>query len=158
REPDFTTAARIAAAVNAQLGDGSARVRDPAAVTVTVGSAWRGRVVELVATLESLEATPDVAARVIIDERTGTVVAGAGLTPGAAGIAYGGINVDVSETPEVSQPAPLSGKGAQTVVTTKSEVKVEEKDGKMQVIKGAATVGDVAAALNQLGVKPRDLA
>lgn len=158
REPDFTTSSRIAASVNAALGEGSARVRDPAAVTIAVGPTWKGRVVDLIATLESLEATPDVAARVIIDERTGTVVAGAGVTLGAAAVAYGAINVDVSETSEVSQPSALSGKGAKTVVTPQSEVKVEEKDGKLQVISGAATVGGVAAALNQLGVKPRDLA
>jgi flagellar P-ring protein precursor FlgI len=158
REPDFTTSSRIAAAVNAALGEGSARVRDPAAVTVTVGPDWKNKIIDLIAKLESLDATADVAARVIIDERTGTVVAGAGVTLGAAAVAYGGINVEVSETPEVSQPTALSGKGAKTVVTPKSEVKVEEKDGKLQVLSGAATVGGVAAALNQLGVKPRDLA
>jgi flagellar P-ring protein precursor FlgI len=158
REPDFTTSSRIAAAVNTALGEGSARVRDPAAVTVVVGAAWKNKVVDLIATLEALDATPDVAARVIIDERTGTVVAGAGVTLGAAAVAYGGISVDVSETPVVSQPGALAGKGAKTVVTPQSEVKVEEKDGKLQVLSGAATVGGVAAALNQLGVKPRDLA
>jgi len=156
REPDFTTASRIAAAVNAALGDSSAHVRDPAAVTIAVGPSWRGRTVDLIATLEGVDATPDVAARVIIDERTGTVVAGAGVTLSPAAIAYGAINVDVSETPQVSQPGALAG--GQTVVTPQSEVKVEEKDGKLQVINGAATVGQVAAALNQLGVKPRDLA
>ncbi len=155
REPDFTTASRIASAINSSLGQ-VAHVRDPAAVTVEVSSLWKGRVIDLVAQLESLDATPDVAARVIIDERTGTIVAGAGVTLGPAAIAYGAINVDVTETPQVSQPNPLTN--AQTTVTPQSEVKVDEKDGKLQVIQGAATVGGVAAALNQLGVKPRDLA
>ncbi len=156
REPDFTTAARIVAAVDASLGKGLARVRDPGAITIAVAGPWRGRVVELVATLESLEASPDAPARVIIDERTGTIVAGAAVTLGPAAIAHGGIQVEVSETPIVSQPGGILTGGA-TVVTPQTEVKVEEKDGKLHVIQGAATVGDVAAALNALGVKPRDL-
>ena len=155
RDPDFTTASRIAGAVNAALGEDSARLRDPAAVTIAVGPKWKNRVVELVATIEALDAEPDVAAKVIIDERTGTIVAGAAVTLGPAAIAYGAINVDVSETPAVSQPGPLSNGTTATVPVT--QVKVEEQGGKLQVIQGAATVGGVASALNTLGVKPRDL-
>jgi len=156
REPDFTTASRIAGVVNAALGDDSARLRDPAAVTIAIGPKWRGRIVDLVAKLEALDAEPDAVARVVIDERTGTIVAGAAVTLGPAAIAYGAINVDVNENPAVSQPGPLST--GQTVVAPQSQVKVEEQGGKLQVVQGAATVGGVAAALNTLGVKPRDLA
>jgi flagellar P-ring protein precursor FlgI len=155
REPDFTTAARIAAAINATFGHGS-RVRDPGSVVVDVAGSWRGRTVELVARLESIEAEPDAPGRVIIDERTGTIVVGLNVTLRAAAIAHGGINIKVQERREVSQPAPLSP-GGQTVTTPASEVEVEEKGGQLAPIAGAATVGEVAAALNALGVKPRDL-
>ena len=156
REPDFTTASRIASAVNAALGEDSAHLRDPAAVSIAVGPRWRGRVVDLIATLEALDAEPDATAKVIIDERTGTIVAGAAVTLGPAAIAYGAINVDVQESQTVSQPGALAS--GQTVVAPQSQVKVEEQSGKLQVVQGAATVGGVAAALNTLGVKPRDLA
>jgi flagellar P-ring protein FlgI len=156
RQPDFTTASRIAAAVDKSLGEGSAKVRDPAAITVTVGKDWKGRAVELVAALEALEATPDAPARVVIDERTGTVVVGAGVTIGPAAIAHGDLTVNVAETPVAVQPAPLS-KGGKTTVVPQTQVEVNEAKGDLHVIAGAATVSDVAAALNALGVKPRDL-
>jgi flagellar P-ring protein precursor FlgI len=155
READFTNAARIAKAVDGAIGDGAARVRDPGAVEVTVGEKWKGRVVELVATLEAVETDPDVPGRVVLDEKTGTVVVGGGVAISPVAIAYGGISIEVGETPAVSQPGPQS-KG-NTVVTQQSQVKVHEKDGELRVIPAAATVGDVASALNALGVKPRDL-
>lgn len=95
-------------------------------------------------------------ARVIIDERTGTVVVGANVVLGVAAIAHGGLTVHVSEHPAVSQPNPLS-KGGQTVVVPESTVEVVEKEGRIQAVGPATTVGDIAAALNALGVKPRDL-
>ena len=157
RSPDFTTASRIAAAIDASLGGGAARVRDPAAVLVAVAPAWRGRVVDLVARLEAIEASPDAPARVVIDERTGTVVVGSAVTLGAAAVASGGITVQVSERRTVSQPvAPLSPE-ARTVTVPESAVEVQEKEGQLHPLAGAATVGDVAAALNALGIKPREL-
>ncbi len=160
RTPDFTTASRIAEAVDAKLGPGTATVRDPGAVVVHIGKDWTGKTVGLVAQLESIETTPDVGARVVIDERTGTVVVGAGVTLGAAAIAHGGLTVKVSESTAVSQPngGVLGGNGTgQTVATPSSDIQTYEDEGKLNLIAGAATVGDVAAALNAIGVKPRDL-
>jgi flagellar P-ring protein FlgI len=156
KQPDFTTATRIAEAIDAALGAGTARVRDPGAVTVLVGPSWRRRPVQLVATLEALQATPDAPARVVVDERTGTVVVGANVSLGPAAIASGGLEVEISESQEVSQPDTLSEAG-KTVVTPKTEIKVTEKEGSLHLVSDAATVADVAAALNALGVKPRDL-
>jgi flagellar P-ring protein precursor FlgI len=156
KQPDFTTATRIAESIDAALGAGSARVRDPGAVTVMVTGKWRNQPVQLVAALEALEATPDAPARVVVDERTGTVVVGAGVTLGPAAIASGGLEVEISETQEVSQPADLSSTG-KTVAVPKTQIKVEEKGGSLHMVGGAATVADVASALNALGVKPRDL-
>jgi flagellar P-ring protein precursor FlgI len=159
RTPDFTTASRIAASVDAKLGPGTATVRDPGAVVVKVGKDWTGKVVNLVAQLESLESTPDVAAKVVIDERTGTVVVGAGVTLSPAAIAHGGLTVKVQETPTVSQPngAVLGNSSGETIVTPNSDIQTYEDEGKLNVLAGSATVGDVAAALNAIGVKPRDL-
>jgi flagellar P-ring protein precursor FlgI len=156
-DPDFTTASRIAAAVNKALGDGTAEVRDPAAVRVAIGGKWKARVVDFVARLEAIEAAPDAPARVVIDERTGTVVVGATVALGPASVAHGGLSVKVAEHAAVSQPNALAPR-AQTVVTPESELAVDEGAGKLQpILKEAATVADVAAALNALGVKPRDL-
>lgn len=158
REPDFTTATRIAEAIDRAMGPGTATVRDPGSVTVLITGTWRSRPVQLVAALEALEATPDAPARIIVDERTGTVVVGAHVAIGAAAIASGGLEIEISESQVVSQPAGgvLSSAGT-TVVVPKTEIKVTEKEGSLHLIAGAATVADVAAALNALGVKPRDL-
>lgn len=156
RDADFTTASRIAEAVNKAVGEKTARVRDPGSVVVAIGKNWQDRVVEYVASLEAIEATPDAPARVVIDERTGTIVVGAKVTLGPAAIASGGITVTVQEKKEVSQPQPLSP-GGTTQVVPETQVNVEEKEGMLRAVAGAATVDDVANALNALGVKPRDL-
>jgi flagellar P-ring protein precursor FlgI len=159
RTPDFTTAQRIAESIDTKMGPGTATVRDPGAVVVKISKDWQGKVVGLVAQLEVLEAQPDVGAKVVIDERTGTVVVGQGVTLGPAAIAHGGLTVKVQETTQVSQPngAVLGNSSGQTVATPNSDIQAYEDEGKLNVISGAATVGDVAAALNAIGVKPRDL-
>jgi flagellar P-ring protein precursor FlgI len=157
KQPDFTTATRIAAAIDAALGPGAARVRDPGSVTVLVAGKWHGRPVELVAAIEALEATPDAPARVVVDERTGTVVVGAHVTLGPAAIASGGLEVEIDESQEVSQPAGVASEAGKTVVAPKSQIQVKEGEGSLHVLAGGSTVADVAAALNALGVKPRDL-
>ncbi len=155
-DPDPTTASRISAAINQAIGEGSALVRDPAAVVVKVPAKWLGKTVELVATLEAVEAIADAPARIVIDERSGTVVVGSKVSLSPVSIAYGGLTVNVAEQPAVSQPNPLSPAG-QTQVVPQTQLAVEEKEGRLQALAEAATVGDVAAALNALGAKPRDL-
>jgi flagellar P-ring protein FlgI len=157
KQPDFTTASRIAAAIDGALGAGAARVRDPGAVTVLITEKWRQKPVELVATLEALEATPDAPARVVVDERTGTVVVGANVSLGPAAIATGGLEVQIDESQDVSQPNTVASEVGKTVVSPKSKIQVKEAEGNLHLVAGAATVADVAAALNTLGVKPRDL-
>jgi flagellar P-ring protein FlgI len=155
KEPDFTTATRIAGAIDKALAEKIARVEDPGLVRVAVGETYKDRIVELIAKLEAVEATPDVPARVVIDERTGTVVVGAAVTLTEAAIAYGGISINVFERFGAVQPNPFSL--GQTVVLPETAIDVKEDEKKMQVIPPSATVGDVANALNALGVKPRDL-
>lgn len=151
KQPDFTTASRIAAAVTA--GVGQANVRDPGAVTLKIEQ--NANVVDLVAKIEALEATPDAPARVVIDERTGTIVVGANVSISPVAIAYGGITIRVRERFTVSQPGPFSR--GNTAVLPDSEIDVQERAGRLENLPAASTAGEVAAALNALGVKPRDL-
>lgn len=159
RDADFTTATRTAKAINGRLGARVAKVRDAGTVDVKIDKKWENRVASLVATLESVDVTPDAPARIVIDERTGTVVVGAHVTLGEAAIAHGGITVNIKETQQVSQPGAglLGGNNGNTAVVPDSEIEVTEDDGQLHVLPEAANVGDVAAALNGLGVKPRDM-
>ena len=160
READFTTATRTAKAINARMGSKMATVRDAGTVEIQITDTWEKRVSALVATLESVEVVPDAPARIVIDERTGTVVVGAHVTISEVAIAHGGITVNVKEKKNVSQPnaGVLGGGKGKTKVTPETEVDVEEGEGELHLVEDAANVGDVAAALNALGVKPRDLA
>lgn len=155
KRPDFTTAARIETALDAAFESNIAKVRDAGAVEVTIGPAWTSSVAHLIARVEAVQATPDAPARVVIDERTGTVIAGADVSIGAAAIAYGGISINVNERVRVTQP-PAFGRGG-TAVTPDSELSIVEQGGRLQALPAATTVGDVVNALNALGVKPRDL-
>lgn len=159
RDADFTTATRTAKAINGRLGARVAKVRDAGTVDVKIDKKWKNRVASLVATLESVDVTPDAPARIVIDERTGTVVVGAHVTLGEAAIAHGGITVNIRETQLVSQPGAglLGGNNGDTAVVPDSEIEVTEAEGQLHVLPEAANVGDVAAALNGLGVKPRDM-
>ncbi len=154
-QPDFTTAARVAAAIDAALGGSHAAARDAGAVTVRIAPAWRQRVAALVATLETIEVEPDQIARVVVDERTGTVVIGGDVRLRPVAIAHGGLTIAVSEAPVVSQPGPLAG--GTTTVVPRTTVEVTEGGGEIQLVPAAASVADVAAALGALGAKPRDL-
>lgn len=155
RDPDFTTAARMAEAINKALSGVAARVRDPGSLVVPIPTASKDNVVQFIADIEAIDIKADSPARVVIDERNGTVVVGANVSVGPAAVAHGGLSVSVSEQPAISQPNAL-GQG-QTQVVPQTVVQVDEKDGKMQVVPASATVDDIAKALNALGVKPRDL-
>lgn len=155
--PDFTTASRMAAAIEAVI-PGAAKARDATNVDVMITGEWKGRVPELITKLEAIEVDPDVKAKVIVDEKTGTVVVGEAVTLRTAAITFGSLTVEVSEQPIVSQPtAPFSGKGAKTKVVPSTQIKVEEQNNTIRVVNKATTVGDVAAAFAALGAKPRDL-
>jgi flagellar P-ring protein FlgI len=154
KQPDFTTATRMRDAIVAALGASSARTNDASAVIVPI--AKDADVAQLIARLEAIEVDPDVKAKVVVDEKTGTIVIGEAVRLRTAAITFGALTVEVDETPEVSQPdAPLTD--GKTKVLDRSKVKVNEQDNPIRVVGKAATVGDVAAALAALGAKPRDL-
>ncbi len=157
-DPDFTTATRMAEAIVAALGDGTARVGDSATVIVPITKAQRDSVPALIAKLEAIEVDPDVKAKVIIDEKTGTIVIGEAVTLRAAAISFGALTIEISEQQLVSQPeSSLIGGSGETKVVPKTDIKVDEQANPLRVMGKAATVGDVAAALAALGAKPREL-
>jgi flagellar P-ring protein precursor FlgI len=157
RHPDFTTAQRIAEAVTS-VAPGGAIASDAGTVTVSVPEEIldMGLASQFVSSIETLRVTPDRRARVVVNERTGTVVLGGDVSISAAIIAHGNLTVRVGSTLNVSQPAPFS-RGGSTVVTEDIEVGVEEDPAKVMLVPQTTSVQELADVLNQLGGSPRDL-
>ncbi len=153
---DFTTASRIVTAINDKFKSPVAASSDPGSVTLTIPEAYTNRAVEFVAALERLEIKPDVQAKVVLNERTGTVVMGENVRISTVAVTHGSLALVIKETPQVSQPAPFS-KGGETKVVPRTDVKVEEENRRLLVLQEGASIGDVVRALNLLGVTPRDL-
>lgn len=154
--PDFTTAMRVAQAINAAFGDSMANAPDAGTIKVSVPDIYRGRSVELVALIENLGVTPDRVSKVIINERTGTVIMGENVRIATIAIAHGNLSIQVSQSDSVSQPLPFS-QGGQTVVTSDREVRVAEGSNPLFLVESGVSIGEVVRALNALGVSPRDL-
>lgn len=155
-EPDFTSANRLADAINADLGPGAAAAIDAGTVSVQVPEAYRASLASLMARLEPLPLTVDTRARVVINERTGTVVIGQDVRLSAAGVAHGNLSVKISTRYNVSQPAPFSKQG-ETVVTPEVKTDIEEGDNKLIALEEGTTLDVVVRALNALGATPRDI-
>lgn len=153
---DFTTASRIVAVINDKFKSPVAASSDPGSVTLTMPDEYRNRAVEFVADLELLEVRPDVQAKVVLNERTGTVVMGENVRLSTVAVTHGSLSLVIKETPQVSQPAPLSRTG-ETKVVPRTDLKVEEENRRLLVLQEGASIGDVVRALNLLGVTPRDL-
>lgn len=157
RNPDITTATRIASVINAHLGGRVADLRDPATVRLSVPDAYRSNVTMLLAQIEQLPITTDQIARVVIDEATGTIVMGENVRVDTIAVAQGNLIVKVEETPQVSQPNPFAPEGAATVVVPRTNVNVEESGKGMAVVQSGATLNELVGGLNALGVSPQDL-
>jgi len=155
REPGFTSAARMADAINAMFAD-SARAVDSTSVQVKIPKGAEGAPVDFIARLESIEMTPDTPARIIINEKTGTIVATSRIRISSCAVSHGNITINVSSTLDVSQPGPLSN-GGQTVVTPRTTTQVTENKSSVVALPELPTVEKVAQALNTLGVTPRDM-
>jgi flagellar P-ring protein precursor FlgI len=155
-DPDYTTAMRLAKAVSSDLGAGAAQVLDPASVVVKVPDQYKSALPDLMARLEPLSLEVDAPARVVINERTGTVVVGVDVRIGAAAVAHGNLSVKISTKYNVSQPAPLSKQG-ETIVTPDEHVDVTEGGGHLVALEEGTTLQAVIKALNALGATPRDI-
>lgn len=153
---DFTTASRIVTVINDKFKGPVAVSSDPGSVTLTIPEAYLNRAVEFVASLERLEVKPDVQAKVVLNERTGTIVMGENVRISTVAITHGSLSLIIKETPQVSQPSPLSKTG-DTKVVPRTDMKVEEENRRLMLLQEGASIGDVVRALNMLGVTPRDL-
>ena len=155
RNPDFTTARRIAQAINAHLGGDGATAIDPANVGIVVPP--NSNVVNLITDIEQLQVMPDEVAKVVINEASGVIVMGEKVRISTVAIAQGNLTVRVTETPQVSQPAPFSETGETTVVP-RTQVAVDEQSGhKIAVMPEGVTLQQLVESLNALGVGPRDI-
>ena len=172
--PDFNTAARAAQAINSKIGERIARPIDPGTLSLGVPEEFRDKVVKLIAQIGNVEVVPDSVAKVIVNEKTGTVVVGENVRIQRIAVAHGNLSIQIKETRQVSQPLAFapSGKGAaatqmkdgtivapggSTVVTPESEVGIAEEDNRLVLIPEGRTIGELVKALNAIGVTPRDL-
>ncbi|HEY1790563.1 MAG TPA: flagellar basal body P-ring protein FlgI [Verrucomicrobiae bacterium] len=155
RDPSFISASLMSDAIN-NIFTNSARAIDSTSVQVHMPEGTQENLVDFIARLEDVEMTPDVPARVIINERTGTIVATANIHISSCAVACGDITINISSTPVVSQPSPFS-QGGKTVVTSQTTTQVTENKASMVTLPELPTVEKVATALNSLGVTPRDM-
>ena len=155
--PDFTTASRIAQAINGKFIWAGAVATDEANVAISLPEPKRqpGELVKFFAAVETLEIEPDVPARVVINEKTGTIVAGENVTISSVMLAHGNLNIEIKSTPLVSQPEPFSQ--GRTVLTREADISVEPEVARILHIEQQANIGDLTTALNQIGSTPRDI-
>jgi flagellar P-ring protein precursor FlgI len=156
RRPDFTTALRVAEAINKALGGEAARAIDPAVVEIKPTDEWKGKIVNLLAKIETIEVDPDQRAHIVVSERTGTIVAGEGVRIRPVAVAHGGLSISVNQTPFVSQPNGFS-QGGRTVQGRVANIQAQEGSGRAVALPATTTVEDLVKALNMIGVGPRDL-
>ncbi len=159
RNPDITTAQQIANVINEHVGPGLATVADPGTVVLTVPAAYHSNVTQLLSDVEKLPVQTDQVAKIVIDEASGTIVMGENVRIDTVAVAQGNLVVKVEQTPVVVQPPPLAPTGSETVVAQQTSVTVEESPPgkKMALLEHEATLKDLVAGLNALGVTPRDL-
>lgn len=157
RNPDFTTARRIAAAINDHLGYAAAKAQNPATVQLAIPPGYNASIVDLITDVEQLRISPDQIARVVIDERSGVIVMGKDVRISTVALAQGNLTIRITETPQVSQPAPFSDAG-QTVVVPRTDVQVDtDSDNKIAVLPEGVSLQELVSSLNALGVGPRDI-
>lgn len=155
---DYTTALRIADIVREAFDWPMVQVMDPGRVTIRVPREYQGREPQFIAELERLRVRPESRARVVINERTGTVVVGANVRLLPVAVAHGALKIEIQSTPLVSQPMPFTrSDNARTVVVPEVNLQVTEESGQLMVLDAGESVNDLVRVLNALEVTPRDL-
>lgn len=156
RNPDFTTARRVADAVNAMMGTTAAKAIDPATIVLNIPASYNGKVVDLMTKVEQLQVQPDQLAKVVIDESSGIVVIGKEVKINRLAIAQGNLTIKITDVPFVSQPLPFSN--GETVTDYASVIDInEDTDAKLTVLDTGINLQELVDGLNSLGVTPRDL-
>jgi flagellar P-ring protein FlgI len=153
-QDDFTTTTRVVDVINKNVGDIAAAI-DSRTIRIMIPEAYQLKKVQLVSVLENLNVSPDAKARVVINERTGTVVFGEYVKVSKVALAHGGINITIKPDIQVSQPAPLSQ--GRTTTTSNPDVQVTEQKASIAMLDATATIGDVVKILNALGATTRDI-
>lgn len=153
--PDFTTARRIHSAINAFAGAEVAKIADSGTLLINIPESRQYGVPAFIADIESLEVVPDMCAKIVVNEKTGTVVIGENVRISTVAISHGNLSITVEETEQVSQPAPFSE--GETVIVPQTSISVEEDKSNVILMPEGPTIGHLVRALNAIGVSPRDL-
>lgn len=157
KNPDFTTARRIARAINGFASASVATAENSSSVKLSRPQGYKGTIVDLITDIEQLPVQPDTVARVVIDERSGVIVMGADVRISTVAIAQGNLTIKITETPQVSQPNPFSEQG-QTVVVPRTDIQINQGDDvRLGILETGVTLQDLVTGLNRLGVSPRDI-
>lgn len=155
RNPDFTTARRIATAINDFIGDDAAAPSDPSTVHLRIPESYRGNMIELLTEIEQLRVEPDQPAKIVVDERSGIIVMGRDVRVSTVAVAQGNLTVTITEEPQVVQPLPLTD--GETAVVPRTAIEVFGEDGQLAVVPEGVTLRELVDGLNALGIGPRDL-
>jgi len=153
--PDFTTVCRVEKTINSQFGKIVANPLDAGTLQLTIPEKFQGNVSLFISKMELLEIVPDFRAKVVVNEKTGTVVIGEKVRLSTVAVSHGNLSIVITRAEEVSQPESFSQ--GKTVTTTKEEIKIEEENSKVILVPENSTIGDLVRALNAIGVTPRDL-
>jgi flagellar P-ring protein precursor FlgI len=157
KNPDFTTARRIAQSINSFAADELASAENSSSVILRRPASYEGTIVDLITDVEQLPVQPDQPARVVISERSGVIVIGSEVKISDVAIAQGNLTIQVSETPQVSQANPFASEG-ETVVVPRTNVSANAgQDAKLGTLDTGVTLQDLVAGLNELGMQPRDI-
>jgi len=153
--PDFTTANRIVIALNRKLKGPFAAAKDSATIIVQIPESYRSKLVNLVSAIERVTIRPDMVAKVVVNERTGTVVVGQNVRISTVAVAHGSLTISIQPNLEVSQPKPFSD--GETLLFEEPEILVQEGDDKLAIVPEGVSIGELVKALNAIGITPRDL-
>jgi len=154
-KPDFTTASRLARTINDHFQSDLAQAKDMSLIQVTIPPTYVEREVEFIAALEGLPVTPDGIAKVIVNERNGTIVVGEQVRISPVAVSHGNLTINITEQSGVSQPLPFSS--GQTVVTRDRTIEAEEEGGPMVALPAGSSIGEIVQALNAVGTTPQDI-
>jgi flagellar P-ring protein FlgI len=154
RDPDFTTARRIAERIN-EVFRGAAFAKDGGTININLPADMKANPVKFISIVENIDVKPDILAKIVVDEKTGTIVIGENVKISTIAISHGNLSVQIKEDQKVSQPLPLA-KG-ETVVTPETAMKVEEEKGRFYLMEGGITIKELVKALNAAGVSTRDV-
>jgi flagellar P-ring protein precursor FlgI len=155
RQADFTTVSRMAAIINTHFSQDLATAVDSGSLTVQVPDQFEDNAIDFIASLESLAITPDTLAKIVVNEKTGTIVMGEGVRISTVAVSHANLSITISETASVSQPNILTQ--GQTTVVPETAIDVVEEHANLIVMQMGVSIGDVASALNAIGATPRDL-